>query len=77
MQPARHALGALLLEQGELDEAEQVYREDLKRHPNNLWPLQGLSETLQEKGDSAAAEMLRTQLKAAAIRADVSIDRSC
>ena len=29
MQPARHALGALLLEQGHTDEAEAVFREDL------------------------------------------------
>ena len=29
MQPVRHALGALLLEQGRVAEAEAVYREDL------------------------------------------------
>ena len=29
MQPTRHALGALLLEQGQLEEAEAVYRADL------------------------------------------------
>ena len=29
MQPARHALGALLLEQGRVEEAAQVYRDDL------------------------------------------------
>ena len=29
MQPSRHALGALLLEQGRVEEAEAVYREDL------------------------------------------------
>ena len=29
MQPARHALGALLLEQGRVQEAEAVYRADL------------------------------------------------
>ena len=29
MQPVRHALGALLLEQGHTDEAEVVFREDL------------------------------------------------
>ena len=28
MQPARHALGALLLEQGRIEEAEEVYRSD-------------------------------------------------
>ncbi len=29
MQPTRHALGALLLEQGQVEEAEAVYRADL------------------------------------------------
>jgi hypothetical protein len=29
MQPTRHALGALLLEQGRLEQAEAVYRADL------------------------------------------------
>ena len=46
MQPARHALGALLIEQGRFEEAETVYRADLGldktlsracQHPNNLW----------------------------------------
>jgi tetratricopeptide (TPR) repeat protein len=49
MQPARHALGALLLEQKNLQEAEKVYREDLKAHPNNCWSLQGLEECLRLK----------------------------
>ncbi|MBT8458634.1 MAG: tetratricopeptide repeat protein, partial [Boseongicola sp.] len=46
MQPTRHALGALLFEQGNIDEAEIVYREDLglagsiprpQIHPDNVW----------------------------------------
>src|SRR5262249_48839713 len=48
MQPVRHALGALLLEQDRTAEAEAVYREDLglggalpraQIHPDNLWAL--------------------------------------
>ena len=50
MQPARHALGALLLEQGHVEEAEAVYRADLGfdgtlsracQHPENVWSLHG------------------------------------
>ena len=37
MQPIRHALGGLLLEQGRLDEAEKVFRKDLVYHPKNPW----------------------------------------
>ena len=50
MQPTRHALGALLLEQGRHAEAEAVYRTDLKKHPNNPWALHGLSECLKQQG---------------------------
>ena len=51
MQPTRHALGALLLEDGRFDEAEGVYRADLGlddtlaracQHPQNIWSLHGL-----------------------------------
>ncbi|MGH9175854.1 MAG: tetratricopeptide repeat protein, partial [Vicinamibacterales bacterium] len=50
MQPTRHALGALLLEQGHVEEAEAVYRADLGlddslprscQHPENVWALHG------------------------------------
>jgi len=39
MQPVRHALGALLPADGKAVEAEDVYRADLLRHPNNPWSL--------------------------------------
>ena len=54
MHPARHVLGALLLEQGFINDAVQLYREDLGLsldgkdarccHPNNIWSLKGLEE---------------------------------
>jgi hypothetical protein len=50
---ARPALGAFLLKQGELAEAEQVYREDLKHLLNNGWSLQGLSQTPKAQGKGA------------------------
>jgi tetratricopeptide (TPR) repeat protein len=77
MQPARHALGALLLEQGRAAEAEAVFAEDLERHPNNPWALHGLAECLARQGKNDAAEQCRSEFKAASARADVTIDRSC
>lgn len=77
MQPARHALGALLVESGKHAEAEAVYRADLKRHPNNPWALQGLAECLALQGKTDEAAKVNHQLKMATERADVSIDRSC
>src|SRR4051794_26845680 len=50
MHPPRHALAALLLEQGHYVEAEEIYRDDLgltgkiqrcAQHPNNVWSLHG------------------------------------
>lgn len=77
MQPVRHALGALLLADGKAAEAEQVYREDLVRHPNNGWSLLGLRQSLaaQHRDDEAAA--LDAPLAAAWRRADVKPVASC
>ncbi|KAL3924318.1 MAG: hypothetical protein SGILL_001117 [Bacillariaceae sp.] len=50
MQPIRHALGGLLLEQGLLDESEQVFRRDLELHPRNPWAMVGLASVLRKKG---------------------------
>ncbi len=77
MQPARHALGALLLEQGQVDEAEQVYRADLKKHPNNAWSLHGLAECLARKNLDSEAKDVNKQLTKACSRADVDIKASC
>ena len=77
MQPARHALGALLLEKRQIAEATEVYRADLKRHPNNPWALHGLAECLVAKDELTAAAKIRKQFEIATVRADVIIDRSC
>jgi tetratricopeptide (TPR) repeat protein len=77
MQPARHALGALLLEQGRVAEGEAVYRADLRRHPNNVWALHGLAECLERQGKANAAAAIQTKFTKAVTRADVKIDRSC
>ena len=50
--PARHWLGALLLETGSHADAERVYREDLKEHPHNGWALLGLQKALVAQGKS-------------------------
>lgn len=47
MQPIRHALGGLLLEQGQVEEAIGVFRRDLKFHPKNPWALTGLLQCLK------------------------------
>jgi tetratricopeptide (TPR) repeat protein len=86
MQPARHALGALLLEQGRVAEAETVYRADLGldatlaracQHPGNVWSLHGYHECLARQGKDEQAGIVFQQLKIAAARADVPVRSSC
>lgn len=55
--PVRHALGAALLAANRPAEAEKVFAEDLRRHPENGWSLHGLAASQrQQKKDAAAAE---------------------
>jgi tetratricopeptide (TPR) repeat protein len=57
--PLRQRLGAALLEAGRVADAEAVYREDLKRNPENGWSLYGLLQCLRAAGrhtDAAAVE---------------------
>jgi tetratricopeptide (TPR) repeat protein len=48
--PVRQELGALLLKAERRTEAELVFREDLKRFPDNVWSQQGLAQTLRSTG---------------------------
>lgn len=48
--PARHWLGAALIEAGRFADAERVYRDDLKQHPHNGWSLLGLTQALAGLG---------------------------
>jgi tetratricopeptide (TPR) repeat protein len=77
LQPVRHALGALLLEQGRVEEAEKVYRRDLVLHPGNGWSLHGLAESLRRSGAGDEAERVEAQLAKAWSRADVKLTASC
>ncbi|EJZ06301.1 tetratricopeptide repeat protein [Mycolicibacterium vaccae] len=86
MQPTRHALGALLLEQGRVEEAAAVYAADLGldptlarpcQHPGNVWSLHGYHECLTRLGRDAEAAIIGRQLELAAARADVPIEASC
>ena len=88
MQPPRHALGALLLDQDRIEEAMALYRADLGldetlpralRHPHNVWALSGYHECLLhcpqvERGEMSAIEK---QLWQAKETSDVKIGSSC
>ncbi len=77
MQPVRHALGALLLADDRHAEAEEVYRADLERHPNNSWSLLGLQQALEGQGETEKAESLVSLVREAWQHADVAPVASC
>jgi tetratricopeptide (TPR) repeat protein len=77
MQPVRHALGALLLADGQHAKAADVYRADLIRHPNNAWSLLGLQQALDLGGKTAEAAALVDEVNQAWSRADVKPVASC
>lgn len=78
MIPIRHSLGAVLMKAKRFAEAEHVYRDDLKRLPDNGWSLFGLAESLREqkKSDDEAAET-KTKFRKTWAKADTKITTSC
>lgn len=86
MHPPRHALAALLAEQGQYEEAEAVYRADLgldpvlqrcAQHPDNVWALHGLVECLEKRGETEELPRFREKLIRAREKADLKITSSC
>jgi tetratricopeptide (TPR) repeat protein len=74
--PIRHSLGAVLLQAGRAVEAERLYREDLKRFPENGWSLFGLAQALRAQGKSAEAADVDARFARAWAGADVTLPAS-
>jgi len=86
MHPPRHALAALLSEQGHYEEAEEVYRTDLglngalqrcAQHPDNVWALHGLVECLRQRGAAEELPVFEKKLEQALGKTDVPVTSSC
>lgn len=75
--PVRHSLGATLLNAGRFGAAEEVYREDLKRLPNNGWSLFGLARSLKLQNKTAEATEAEGRFKKTWAKADTPITSSC
>jgi hypothetical protein len=71
--PTRHLLGAELLASGKAVDAEAVYRQDLKQHPNNGWAYYGLSQALAAQKRNADASAAQKQFEDAWRRSDVKL----
>ncbi len=86
MHPPRHALAALLSEQGHYTESEEVYRTDLglndklqrcAQHPDNVWSLHGLVECLKIREETKELPELQIKLEKALAKTDTPITSSC
>ena len=75
--PTRHVLGATLMQSHRFAEAEQVYRDDLARLPNDAWALFGLSEAQRSQHRMEEAEKTEAQFKVMWAKADITVHSSC
>ena len=76
--PVRHSLGAVLMKQQRFAEAEQVYRDDLARLPENGWSLLGLAESLRkQKKNADEVAQVQAKFKKVWAKADLNITTSC
>ncbi len=66
----------MLVRAGRPAEAEQLYREDLKRFPENGWALFGLLQALRAQGKTAEAAQVDARFRAAWQGADVTLTAS-
>ena len=74
--PIRHSLGAALLKAGQHAEAEKVYREDLRRFPENGWSQFGLAQALRAQGKNPEADAAETGFRRAWASTDVTLTAS-
>ncbi|WP_244306910.1 tetratricopeptide repeat protein [Azotobacter salinestris] len=71
--PVRQELGPVLLAAGRNEEAEQAYREDLKRFPENGWSLHGLAQTLRTQNRSQEADAVMERFRKVWAGADMQL----
>ena len=71
--PARESLGAALLLSGKPAQAEEVFREGVKRSPHNGRMLFGLMQSLRAQGKNQDADWVQREFDAAWAKADVTL----
>jgi hypothetical protein len=74
--PVRHSLGANLLQAKRYSEAEQVYRDDLIRVPEN-GALFGLARSLETQHKNEQAAEVEARFQKIWSKADMEITSSC
>lgn len=70
--PVRQELGRVLLAASRAAEAEQTFREDLERFPENGWSLAGLAQALRAQGRADEADTIAARFTIAWSTADIA-----
>jgi tetratricopeptide (TPR) repeat protein len=73
--PSRQALGNVLLEAKKPADAEQAFRDELARNPENGWSLFGLAKALKAQGKKKEAEEVAARFAKAWEHADVELGK--
>ena len=71
--PVRQELGMVLLRADRATEAEQVFRQDLKRFPGNGWSLRGLELALRGQGRKDEADRVKEKFRTVWSSADIDV----
>ena len=74
--PVRQSLGAVLLQAGSYQAAEQAYKEDLITFPNNGWSLYGLHQALIKQNKIKEAKAIKQQFLKSWQWADIELKES-
>lgn len=74
--PTRQTLGVLLLAADQPAEAEAVYRDELRRNPENGWSLFGLAQSLRAQKRDAEAKEVEARFAKAWQNADIKLTAS-
>ncbi|MGY8916324.1 MAG: tetratricopeptide repeat protein, partial [Flavobacteriales bacterium] len=74
--PTRQNLGAILLKNGQLEEAEKIYKEDLAILRQNGWSLIGLYHSLIGQGKIDEAKAVKEEFETAWQHSDIKITTS-
>lgn len=71
--PSRHFLGQTYLLKGDYQLAQKTFEEDLLRHPNNFWALNGLNNAFKKQKNLKASVALVKQYNQVFANADIKL----
>ncbi len=72
----RHTLGEFLLEAGQLEEAEKIYRDDLLKFPRNGYAYHGLWQSMLKQNKIGEAQKVKAQFDKAFLYANIQLKYS-